>query len=208
LGWSSEPTAARHNAENLELEPVWPFGLIGDASPLTDLARHSYMQRAYKSSPIWSNDAIHAARLGLADEVAAALEAVTERYQVYPAGFSAGNPTTLTQPFIEQIGVVITAINEALATDYDALLRIAPAWPAAWSVSGTVFIQGSSKVHVQVVNGAPVFAVLEAGATRTVTIRNRDSGQPIGTGPGALSKPAAESRRRSRAYPCDITREQ
>jgi hypothetical protein len=179
LGWSSEPAAARHNAENLELEPVWPFGLIGDASPLTDLARRSYLQRAYKSSPIWSNDAIHAARLGLADEVAAALNAVTERYQVYPAGFAAGNPNTLTQPFIEQVGVVVTAINEALATDYDGLLRIAPAWPADWSVSGTVFIHGSSKVHVQFDNGAPVFAVLEAGATRTVTLRNPWSGQAV-----------------------------
>jgi hypothetical protein len=54
----------------------------------------------------------------------------------------------LTQPFIEQIGVVTAAINEGLATECDGLLRIAATWPAGWSASGTVFIQGRSQVHV------------------------------------------------------------
>jgi hypothetical protein len=45
-----------------------------------------------------------------------------------------------------------------------------------WSVSGTVFVQGKSKVHVQFQNGALAFSVLEAGTTGTFSVRNPWSG--------------------------------
>ena len=65
-----------------------------------------------------------------------------------------------------------TAINEALVQGFDGLVRVAPAWPAGWSGSGTVYVQGKAKVDVQIVNGAVAFAVLEAGASATVKVRN------------------------------------
>ena len=51
----------------------------------------------------------------------------------------------------------------SVATGFDGIIRLAPALPSTWSVSGTVFVQGQSKVHVQFQNGALAFGVLEAG---------------------------------------------
>jgi hypothetical protein len=36
FGFSTQPTATFHNSENLDLEAVWPYNLIGDTGPLTD----------------------------------------------------------------------------------------------------------------------------------------------------------------------------
>src|SRR5439155_1404426 len=93
------------------------------------------------------------ARLDLASEVANDLVNSTKSYQIYPSGLAAWNPGTLDEPYIEQVSNVATTLDEALATDYDGTLRFAPAWPAGWDASGTVYIQGGSKVDVQVEGG-------------------------------------------------------
>ena len=68
-------------------------------------------------------------------------------------------------------------MDEALATDYDGTLRFAPAWPSGWNGSGTVYIQGGSKVDVQVEGGVIATAAIQAGATQTMTVRNPWPGQ-------------------------------
>jgi hypothetical protein len=68
---SSQPTAALHNSENLELEAVWPYGLIGDASPDSDLGAGP---TAHRQQP-WSTAArttIQRGRLALDGSVIAA----------------------------------------------------------------------------------------------------------------------------------------
>jgi hypothetical protein len=76
-------------------------------------------------------------------------------------------------PYDELIGDVANAVQEALVQDYDGLLRIAPAWPlASWDVSGTEYIHGNDRVHVQIEGGRLVTVVLEAGSTGDVTMRN------------------------------------
>src|SRR6202012_5388549 len=57
-------------------------------------------------------------------------------------------------------------------TDYDGTLRFAPAWPSGWNGSGTVYIQGGSKVDVQVEGGVITTAAIQAGTTQTMTVRN------------------------------------
>jgi hypothetical protein len=79
------------------------------------------------------------------------------------------------------VGVLAAAINEAVATGFDGTIRLAPALPPNWSVSGTVFVQSKSKVHVQFVSGALAFGVLEAGSTGAVKVRN-----PWGTTPAMV----------------------
>jgi len=179
---SYQPTAAIHNTENLGLEPVWPFGVIGDntvinGDNLTALAQRTYSHRQYINTPDWTYDSVQAARLGLSSEVANTLVNSTKSFQVYPSGLAAWNPGTLDEPYIEHISNVSTTLYEALATDYDGTLRFAPAWPSGWDVSGTVYIQGGSKVDVQVEGGTLATAAIEAGSTRTMTVRNPWSGQ-------------------------------
>jgi hypothetical protein len=182
IGNSYQPTAAIHNTENLGLEPVWPFGVIGDntvvnGDNLTALAQRTYSHRQYVNNPDWTYDSIQAARLDLSSEVAGDLVNSTKTYQLYPSGLAAWNPGSLDEPYIEQVSNVAATLDEALATEYDGTLRFAPAWPAGWDVSGTVYVRGGSKVDVQVEGGTLATAAIEAGTTRTMTVRNPWPGQ-------------------------------
>jgi hypothetical protein len=178
FAYSTEPTVSTHNVENLDLEPLWPYNLISDTSAEFAIAKRSYTQRAFKNSSDWTNDPIHAARVGLASEVSSTLMSTISSWQFYPSGMASWSTSSMKEPYIEQAGVLATAVNEAIAQDFDGLLRIAPAWPASWSLSGTVYIQGRSRVDVQFQSGVVAFAVIEAGSTGTINVRNPWSGTP------------------------------
>jgi hypothetical protein len=176
---SFQPAAQRHNGENIGLEPVWPYGVVGDNSgSQTALAVRTYNARPNQNNPDWSFDAVQAARLGLRDQVAADLTTNTQHYQAYISGLaSLSGSTPGDEPYIEQSSTVATALDEALATDYDGTLRFAPAWPLGWDVAGTVAIQGNSTVDVQVEGGTLATAAIHAGTTRTMAVRNPWPGQ-------------------------------
>jgi len=175
IALSYEPSAMRHNGENLDLEAVWPYGTIGDDGPDTALARRTYASRLFVNGADWSYDALQAARLGLADEVAAALTRSTQKYQTFVNGlgllFGAANDGT-SEPYVEQLGIVAAALDEALVQSYDDRVRIAPAWPAAWSVAGRLAIAGQARLDVQVANGKVAFAIVEADADGALQVRN------------------------------------
>ncbi|GAA2065144.1 hypothetical protein GCM10009839_90940 [Catenulispora yoronensis] len=180
---SYQPGATLHNGENIGLEPVWPFNLIGDntvvnGDNLTALAQRTYTNRPNKTNPDWNFDAVQAARLGLAGEVAADLTTTTKNYQAFISGLAnLFNGTAGDEPYIEQSSTVATAVDEALATQYDGTLRFAPAWPSGWDAAGTVYVQGGSKVDVQVEGGTLATAAIHAGTTGTLSVRNPWPGQ-------------------------------
>ena len=181
MAYSANPAAAQHNSENLDLEATYPYGLIGDNSgTLTDLEKRSYTNRVYRNDADWDYDSLYAARLGLSSEVAADLIATTEKYQLLPSGMaSLFGQANSNEPYNEQAGVVAATLDEALAQDYDGLLRVAPAWPSTWDVDGQVSIQNNSKVDVQVRNGVPSTVVLEAGANAAMPVRSPWPGQAV-----------------------------
>jgi hypothetical protein len=180
IAYSYQPTATIRNSENIDLEPVYPYNLIGDTpGTLKDLAVRSYNHRAVTGGNDWSMDAIDAARLGLASEVSARLASITQSHQVYINGLADLGNTVGQEGYIEQMSGVATAMNEALVQDYDGLLRIAPAWPSNWDVSGTVSVQGNTKVDVQVQGGTPVTVAIQAGSTQTMQVRNPWAGQSV-----------------------------
>ncbi len=177
---SYEPNAPKHNSENLDLEAVWPYGLLGDNGPNLDLATRTYKNRMFVYSADWSFDPLQAARLGLSDEVATGLTTITQNHQSFVNGMAllgGGSNNGTSEPYIEQAGVVAAAVNEAFVQDYDGLLRIAPAWPSGWGGDGTIFIHGNSKVDVEVQGGQVAFAIVEAGSTASMQVRNPWAGQ-------------------------------
>jgi hypothetical protein len=181
IGDSYQPSAALHNSENIGLEAVWPYGVIGDDTTvngdnLTALADRTYNSRPNVNIADWSFDAVDAARLDMGSQVSPDLVANTEEYQTYISGLAAYDSTP-DEPYLEQQANVATAMDEALATDYDGTLRFAPAWPSGWNGSGTVYIQGGSKVDVQVEGGTIATAAIQAGTTQTMTVRNPWPGQ-------------------------------
>jgi len=185
IGMSYQPGATIENGENIGLEPVWPYGLIGDntvlnGDNLTALADRTYNNRPNKTNPDWNFDAVQAARLDMGSQVASDLTTVTENYQAYISGLAnLFNGSVGTNSYIEQQSTVATALDEALATQYDGTLRFAPAWPSGWDVSGTVYVQGGTKVDVQVEGGTLATAAIQAGSTGTITVKNPWPGQQV-----------------------------
>jgi alpha-L-fucosidase 2 len=175
---SWQPGAEDHNVENIGLEPVWPYGLIGDESPMLALARRTYVHRPNVSAVDWSFDPIQAARLGLGSEVGSTLIETTKKFQGFVNGMAKWE-VEAKEFYVEQTGVVADALQEALVQDYDGVIRIAPAIPPGWDFDGSVYVRGRTKVDVQTRNGAVSTVVIEAGTTQTLKVRNPWAGKKV-----------------------------
>jgi alpha-L-fucosidase 2 len=171
IGDSYEPASETHNVENIGLDPVWPYDLVGDSSPLFDLAKRTYEHRPNPINQDWSFDPIQAARLGLRNEVRSTLIKLTEKYQTFVNGYANWGGTS-GEFYIEQQGVVAAALNEALVQDYDGLIRINPAFPSDWDVQGQVAVRGNTRVNVKVNKGTVENVVIDAGSSGTIKLRN------------------------------------
>ena len=178
IGMSYQQAAPTHNTENLGLEPVWPYGLIGDGGPQSALAQRTFADRPSVEINDWSLDPIDAARLGLPADVAKTLVDLTEKYQLRPSGLAAFGPS-YPEPYAEQGAVVADALQDALVQDYDGLLRIAPAWPSGWDANASVYIEHRGKVDVQVRGGRVETVAIEAGSSGPIRIRNPWPGQAV-----------------------------
>lgn len=159
---SWQPGAEIHNNENIGLEPVWPYSLIGDTSPLLPLARRTYEHRPYRNFIDWSYDPLQAARLGLGAEVAQTLIETTKKVQGFPNGMAKWSPEG-EEFYVEQAGIVAATLPEALLQDYDGLLRIAPALPPGWDIDARLPTRGNSWVDIQTRNGIVTTLMIETG---------------------------------------------
>jgi Bacterial Ig-like domain len=177
---SYQPAAQRYNGENIELEPLWPWNRVSDQDAgLFALEQRSYTNRPNAGGNDWSYDAVDAARLEQPAQVESDLVSLTESHQVYPNGLADIGSTVGYQPYQEQSANVAAAAGEALAQDYDGVIRFAPAWPAGWDGSGTVYIQHNDKVDVQVGNGQLTTAAIEAGSSGDLRVKNPWPGQQV-----------------------------
>ena len=107
IAQSYQPSAQQHNGENIGLEPVWPYGVIGDSTVvngdnLTALADRTYNNRQFSNNADWSYDAVDAARLDMGSQVASDLTANTENYQTFISGLANLGGGTGDEPYIEQ----------------------------------------------------------------------------------------------------------
>jgi hypothetical protein len=187
------PGAQNHNGENIGLEPIWPYDVIGDTSPLYDLAKRTYQHRLSSRGGSWSFDPIQAARLEMGDEVEAALLRSTENSARCINGFTGcghrgGNAANAAQPpasnrnmefYVEQSGVAADALQEAIVQDYDGVIRVAPAAPSEWDFDGSVFVRGKTKVDVQIKHGVPSTVVIESGIAQSIKLRNPWPGRAV-----------------------------
>jgi alpha-L-fucosidase 2 len=172
------PEAKNRNAENIGLETVWPYDLIGDTSSLFDLARRTYAHRPFSAVADWSFDPLQAARLDLGGEVASTLVKITEHSQNAPNGLANWNEK-YGEFYVEQVGVVAAALQEALVQDYDGTIRIAPAIPLDWDIDGSVYVSGKTRVDVQVRAGRVITAAIECGSDQQLKVRNPWPGSAV-----------------------------
>ncbi|MGI4829179.1 MAG: glycosyl hydrolase family 95 catalytic domain-containing protein [Janthinobacterium lividum] len=176
LAESYDPAANVHNVENDGLEPVWPYGSIGDDGPLHAAAVRTFLNRRNKWEADWSFDPLQAARLGLPEQVEAGLWGLTERYQAYPSGMAKFEGPEF---YVEQIGVVTAALQDALAQDYDGLLRLAPAWPANWNAEAVVALGQGGRVRLQIQTGRLRRAAIDPGRATRLRVRNPWPGKAV-----------------------------
>jgi Bacterial Ig-like domain len=180
IGISYQPDATRNNDENIELEPLWPWDDVSDQDTnLFALEQRSYTNRPNVGGNDWSYDAVDAARLEQPSQVQSDLVSLTETHQVYDNGLADIGSTVGYQPYQEQSANVAAAVDEALAQDYDGIIRFAPAWPTDWDGSGTVYIQNNDKVDVQVENGQLVTAAIQAASSGQLTVKSPWPGQQV-----------------------------
>jgi alpha-L-fucosidase 2 len=149
---SYETTAPYRNAENIGLEAVWPYELIGPDSPSFDIARRTFASRPFRYLAGWSNDPVQAARLGYGEEAARGLRELIQYYQVYPNGF--GDLGFGIPDFsFEQAGVTALTLSEMLVQEDGDVVRVGAALPVHWTMSGTVAIAARGSVDVEAVDG-------------------------------------------------------
>jgi hypothetical protein len=184
IGESYEPQAPNRNGENIGLEPIWPYDLIGDTSPAFALAKRTYEHRVSQGGGGWSFDAIVAARLGMGGEVRVAALKTVEKSLLCVNGYEgcSTKPAAVEADeefYVEPDGVIADAVQEGLVQDYDGLIRIAPAVPPGWDVDGSVFVRGRTKVDVQVRDGVAATVVIESGMDQELKVRDPWPGQRV-----------------------------
>ena len=146
------------NAENTDLWPISPFPLMTLGSPDRDLGVRTFQARRFVEVYGWTNDAIAAARLGLADSPAGEhpeqqnglvdlLRSHIELYQDHPSGlqdYYGRKPAV--HPYLEGSGTFSMAVNEMLVQPWQGVVRICAALPKAWNADFKLLAMGGFEV--------------------------------------------------------------
>ena len=151
------------NFENVDCDPIWPWGLMGLDSPAADYerARETFFKRRFKEwsyGNAWDPSALMAARLGLGDEMVKCLSQYVRNVQEFPCGLpgTPGNaPKTWggqigDSPGLDAAGVLAMAVAEMQLQSYGGVIRVFPAWPKGWQSQFNLVAEGGFLVSSQI----------------------------------------------------------
>jgi hypothetical protein len=133
----------KHNWEDPELYALWPFNLYGLGMPEYEAMLSTYRNRLNPEPRWgWSQTAIWAARLGLAEEAAQLLRQHFAFSATLPGGMmsSPGSASVGRQDipgcaYFDAIGAIAMTVNEMLVQDHTGQVVLRPAWPEDEPVS-------------------------------------------------------------------------
>ena len=180
LAASYDVRAPYQNGENIGLESVWPYGVIGVDSALFPVAQKTFMLRPFKYAATWSYDPVQAAHLGLGTEAAQAIFELVQQYQVYPNGMAALLHDQPNEFYLEQAAVTALALSNMLVIqDADTLVRVGPAIPPGWTMHGTVAIHHGGSVEVTAVKGQLVSFTLRGAADSPLKLATPWQNAPV-----------------------------
>ena len=147
---------ARHNAENGELYPVFPFRCFGLGLGTADVVDWTMKHRSNKNAfgyKCWTQDQIHWAYAGRAAE---AQDGLVHRFRHastqcrFPLYGSAGPDSC---PDFDHFGAGSTALQRMLVQEADDKILLLPAWPADWDVDFKLHLTGGAVVCGNVTDG-------------------------------------------------------
>jgi len=130
----AETFSVRRNSENPELYAVFPYRLYGRAAGNLETGLETWRRRIVKRTGGWTQDAIQAAYLGLAED---ASRYVTENFSSKDAGsrFPAfWGPNFDWIPDQDHGCVAMTALQRMLLQAKGWRILLLPAWPKEWDV--------------------------------------------------------------------------
>ena len=162
------------NAENPDLDAIWPANFISDASDpgLVQLANDTLDTRFFRENYDWHPTVVQAARMGRADIYKEALLSGIGSFMIYPQGFScySGGDADVQTEFT---AVQTLGAHEALVQNHDGLLRLANAWPTDWEAVAWLPVEGGHRVALEVVGGVVQAATVDLGSSNSsMQIRN------------------------------------
>ena len=129
--------AMKHNSENAELYPIFPFQCVGLAEDSADLAEWTIEHRVVKDGSrgaCWTQDQIDWALAGNATQAAKGLE---RRFRIstdmcrFPVYAGRGNDEC---PDLDHFGSGSIALQRMLVQEGQGKILLLPAWPANWNV--------------------------------------------------------------------------
>lgn len=184
LAWSATDEPAK-NTQNVDLEPLMPWGLFGIDS---ELMQNTFEHRVFPLTREWDEAPIWAARLGRADDMERLLVEGTVDLQKFANGFTGHgkneDPAEIQRNYSSWSAVVASSLQEALVQSYEGVVRVGAAWVDDWDVDGTVALPGAHRVSTQIRGGVPVYVGIEAGSDETLRIANPWPGEPVRVVPG------------------------
>jgi len=148
--------SAKHNSENGELYPVFPFRCFGLGLGTADIVDWTMKYRSCKNSfgyKCWTQDQIHYAYAGRAAEAQDGLvhrfrHATTQcRFPLF------GSPGPDACPDFDHFGAGSTALQRMLVQEANGKILLFPAWPADWDVDFKLHVAGGGTVQGKVVDG-------------------------------------------------------
>ena len=147
---------AKHNAENAELYPVFPFRCFGLGLGTKDIVDWTMEHRICKNAfggRCWTQDQIHWAYAGNAAEARAGL---ANRFRDaskqcrFPLYGSAGPDSC---PDFDHFGSGSTALQRMLVQEAGGKILLLPAWPAGWDADFKLHLAGKTVISGKVVGG-------------------------------------------------------
>ncbi len=149
----AEKFSHKSNRENTELYAVFPYRLYGVGKPDLALAEATFDTRAERQRGCWTQNGVHAALLGRADEARDnAIHNFSENCapQRFPAFWPAEADWT---PDLDNGGTGMMTVNEMLVQDAGGKILLAPAWPKGWNCDFKLHAPQNTTVEGRIENG-------------------------------------------------------
>jgi len=164
----------RSNVENVELYPIWPFGLLGVGRPDLDLAVETFRQRPEKASNGWQYDGQIAAAVGLADEAASLVVAKAGNSNPRHRFPAMWGPNYDWLPDQDHGSNIMLTLQAMLLRSVGDRIYLLPAWPKGWNARFKLHAPARTVVEGEVRKGELVdLRVTPASRRRDVIVWGR-----------------------------------
>ncbi len=143
------------NGENPQLYAVFPYRLHTLLNGDLKLARETFRKRACVNKGCWGQDGIHAASLGLVDELIPWIEdnlPGDSQYARFP-GFWTWHKAFDWIPDVDHFGAFALTLQTMLLQNTEEKILLLPSWPKDWNVEFKLHARGNTVVEADFFGG-------------------------------------------------------